>query len=137
MKLTRRLFARMAPAAPALAKIATGAEMINNRALPSGHSLSLIGTAYTGSDEPVATANANKWSMFRGALKQALMPVQANLDRRAMFDGFDPDILSLRSVSTQHRAYMLARDVRKHKQAELDTKNKWRAAFGLHQESDW
>ena len=131
----------MAPAAPVLAKFATGDEQIAHRVTPVGTwNLKPIGSSYDASEPLPQTATEGfeaKWSLFKAAFKRAMSRDQLRYDRREIFAGFDPDILSLRSVSPQHRAYMLVRSARTHKQAEQDAKNKLKVLFGLKKDDDW
>ena len=123
MTVTRRLFARMLPAAPAAAALSAEG-MIAGAVEPATFHAPNIGNCAPSGD-------FDAWQSFRKALKPQLRNDERRTKYVALTGGYSPDILSLRSVSPQFKARMLAAELDARQSALMSLENRLRRQFGL------
>lgn len=127
MNITRRLFARTAAILPAFA---TPAEKLASTMSPSSaHSLGA--STFLEPNPRAKTVEETKYDVFRVLFRKAVGDRQQACDRRDLFGGSDPDIMGLRSISTQHKASMIAKDFRRFKDQQESLHNRLKRSVGL------
>ena len=128
MTVTRRLFARMLPAAPAAAALSAEG-MMARVTVP----LNDIKVGNIAGYSPTDSENG-AWDRFR----KVFWPQERAIFRREKYldltGGYSPDIMSLRSVSPQFKARMLAADAIARRDAVLSLENLVRRQFGLREQ---
>ena len=123
MTVTRRLFARILPAAPAAAALSVEGMMASAVEPATFHGANGV--------SPAPPTDYKVWESFRKAFRPRLRDEERRTKYVTLTGGYSPDILALRAVSPQFKARMLAAELDARQSALMSLENRLRRQFGL------